>query len=454
MSTAPAHPTVLHLSLVVGGVLRDRSGERLGKVDDLLVRLGEDYPPVTGVLASVAGRPVFVPASEVAEIAHGRVDLLAEKIDLQRFERRYGEVLLRKDVLDRQLINVDGARLVRANEIEIARIDGWYRVVGVDTACAASSAGSRRAGSARTCRRARSSTGRASRRSPGTCRACACASPTPSWPACTRPSWPIWSRPRRTTRARRSCAPSAETRSSRPTCSRSSTPSTGASSSRSARDAEVAAVLERMETDDAVDLLGDLPEERREGVVRLLPAVQRRRVRALAGYDPATAGGLMSPEFVCLYAQATKQEAIGRVERSRAPADTLAWVYVMNLDRRLKGAIALADLLRADPGLTMGEAATFLPPRVTAEAELEEVARLMTDYDLTVVPVVDERDQIMGVVSVDDVLEMVLPRGWRRRFDVLGGRVARDGGPQYPAVRVRCANALIRGGSGRAPRLA
>jgi Mg/Co/Ni transporter MgtE len=144
-------------------------------------------------------------------------------------------------------------------------------------------------------------------------------------------------------------------------------------------------------------------------------------VRALAGYDPATAGGLMSPEFVCLYAQATKQEAIGRVERSPAPADTLAWVYVMNLDRRLKGAIALADLLRADPGLTMGEAATFLPPRVTAEAELEEVARLKTDYDLTVVPVVDERDQIMGVVSVDDVLEMVLPRGWRRRFDVLGG---------------------------------
>jgi len=186
-------------------------------------------------------------------------------------------------------------------------------------------------------------------------------------------------------------------------------------------DAEVAALLERMETDDAVDLLGDMPEDRREQVVRLLPAVQRRRVRALAGYDPATAGGLMSPEFVCLYAQATKEEAIGRIERSRAPADTLAWIYVMNLDRRLKGAIALADLLRADPSHTVGDVATFLPPKVTAEADIEEIARLMTDYDLTVVPVVDEREQIMGVVSVDDVLEMVLPRGWRRRFDVLGG---------------------------------
>jgi Mg/Co/Ni transporter MgtE len=62
-----------------------------------------------------------------------------------------------------------------------------------------------------------------------------------------------------------------------------------------------------------------------------------------------------------------------------------------------------------------------MPPRVPPEAGLEEVARLMTDYDLTVVPVVDEREQIMGVVTVDDVLEVVLPRGWRRRFDVLGG---------------------------------
>jgi CBS domain-containing protein len=419
--SAATTPTVLHLSLVVGGGLRDRGGERIGKVDDLLVRLGEDYPPVTGVLATVAGRPVFVAASEVAEIGHGRVDLLSDKIDLQRFERRYGEVLLRKDVLDRQLINVDGARLVRANEIEIARIDGWYRVVGVDTGL-------------------RGIVRRVAPRRLG-------ASMPPG-------AFLDWA----SVEAFTGHVPSVRLRVPHPKLARlhpaqladlveAASHNEGEEIMRAVggdeeleadvfeeldgqhrrefieerSDAEVAAVLERMETDDAVDLLGDLPEERREAVVLLLPAVQRRRVRALAGYDPATAGGLMSPEFVCLYAQATKAEAIGRVERSRAPADTLAWVYVMNLDRRLKGAIALADLLRADPAVTMGEAATFLPPRVTAEADLEEVARLMTDYDLTVVPVVDERDQIMGVVSVDDVLEMVLPRGWRRRFDVLGG---------------------------------
>ena len=417
---ATTTPTVLHLSLIVGGTLRDRNGGRLGTVDDLIVHLGEDYPPVTGVLARVAGRQVFVQASELAEIAHARVEMVSDRIDLQPFERREGEVLLRKDVLDRQLINIDGARLVRATEIEIARIEGWYRVVGVDTGL-------------------RGIVRRVVPRRVGT-----------NMPAGAFLDWA-------SVEAFTGHVPSVRLRIPHPKLARLHPAQLAdlveAASHNEGReimtavgddseleadvyeeldaqhrrefveerpDQEVAQLLERMEPDDAVDLLGDLPEERREDVVRLLPTVQRRRVRALAGYDPATAGGLMSPEFVCLYAQASKQEAIERIERSRAPADTLAWVYAMNLDRKLKGAIALADLLRAPADAPMGDIATFLPPRVPAEAGLEEVARLMTDYDLTVVPVVDERNQIMGVVSVDDVLEMVLPRGWRRRFDVLG----------------------------------
>ncbi|HKU59114.1 MAG TPA: hypothetical protein VJP39_05850, partial [Gaiellaceae bacterium] len=133
MTTTATQPRVLHLSLVVGGALVDRAGGKLGRVDDLIVKLGEDeYPPVTGLLATLASRQVFVPADEVQEIEHGRVTLRSVRLDLQPFVRREGEVLLKKDVLDRQLINVDGARLVRSNEIELARLEGWYRVVGVD----------------------------------------------------------------------------------------------------------------------------------------------------------------------------------------------------------------------------------------------------------------------------------------------------------------------------------
>jgi Mg/Co/Ni transporter MgtE len=97
----------------------------------------------------------------------------------------------------------------------------------------------------------------------------------------------------------------------------------------------------------------------------------------------------------------------------------VVWVYMMNQHRRLKGAIQVVDLLRASPEAVIGDVAR--PPRhVRPDADLEEVARLMTDYDLTVVPVVDHEQQLLGVITVDDVLELVLPRGWRRNFRVFG----------------------------------
>ena len=80
--------------------------------------------------------------------------------------------------------------------------------------------------------------------------------------------------------------------------------------------------------------------------------MQRRRVRALLGHDPATAGGLMSPEFICVYSQATLPEVFERIRGSRASAEAIASIYVMNTRRRLHGAITLADLVRAEDGQT------------------------------------------------------------------------------------------------------
>jgi Mg/Co/Ni transporter MgtE len=184
-------------------------------------------------------------------------------------------------------------------------------------------------------------------------------------------------------------------------------------------DAEIAELLARMETDDAADLVLQLPEERREDVIGLLSPVQERRLRTLLGYDPATAGGLMSPEFVCVYADATREETLDRIERSPLPADSLTWVYGMNTHRRLRGGIALADLVRTTTGERLWN---VLQPvqTVRPDADLEEVARLMTDFNLTIVPVVDDEERVLGIVTVDDVLELVLPEPWRRRFGLLG----------------------------------
>jgi CBS domain-containing protein len=406
--------------LIVGGELRDSSGGKVGRVEDLIVRLGEsEYPPVTGLLASVAGRQVFVPADEVAEIEHGWTALRSARLDLNPFERRSHEVLLKKDVLDRQLINVDGARLVRSNEIELARIDGWYRVVGVDV------------GPRGMLRRL---VPRALARNVGTTSFLDWASVEPF----TGHVPTVRLRVPHPKLARLHPAQLADLVEA--ASHREGEEILGAVGSdpeleadvfeelephhqlefiEDRTDEEIAGVLARMESDDAADLVAGLPAERREEIVRLLPLVQRRKVRALLGYDPATAGGLMSPEFVCVYTQATRAEALERVRVTTASAEAVAWIYVMNTHKRLKGSIALVDLIRSDPDTPVGDLAEA-PRSVRTDADLEEVARLMTDFDLTVIPVVDDEQRLLGVVTVDDVLELVLPKGWRRQFGLLG----------------------------------
>ena len=419
---AAGPPRVLHLSLVVGGALRDAAGERLGRVEDLIVRLGEPgYPPITGFLVSVAGRRSYVAAERVAAMEEGGVALRRAQLDLERFERRPEEVLLKEDVLDHQLINVDGARLVRANEIELARLEGWWRVIGVDTGL--------RGGLRRLLPRRL-----APRIAVGAFLDWASVEPFVGHVPSVKLRVP---HPRLAKLHPAQIADLVEAASHRE----------GAeimlavgSDDRELEadvfeelddqhklefiqdrsDDEVAQVLARMAPDDAADLVEELDEPRRASVLPLLPASRRTKVRALLGYDPATAGGLMSTEFICLYRHATVQEASERLRASGLSDELLTAVFVMDTRRRLEGGVPIAALVRAAPETPLTELIARATPRLLPDADFEEVARVMADYNLTSAPVVDEHEQMIGVITVDDVLEVMLPKGWRRRFGLLG----------------------------------
>ncbi|MDQ6914986.1 MAG: magnesium transporter [Actinomycetota bacterium] len=412
---------MLPLSLVAGAPLRDRSGEPLGRVRDLIVRLGgPGYPPITGLRATVAGRDVFVPAERVAGIEADGAELAAEQLDLGRFERREGEVLLVNDVLDRQLINVDGARLVRANDLALARIGGWWRVVGVDTG----PRGAMRRLLPRVLGR---------RVSSGAFLDWASVEPFVGHVPSVRLRVP---HPKLARLHPAQLADLVEAASHRE--GEEIMEAVGDDREleadvfeelddhhqreflRERADREVAAVVSRMAADDAADALAELDDSRRAAVLELLPGRQRAKARALLGFDPATAGGLMTVDFVCLYRQATVADALARLRSSELAADLIASVYVMDSHRRLEGAVALGDLVRAAVDAPLTELIPYETPRLVPDAGFEEVARLMADYNLTAAPVVDEAQRMIGVVTVDDVLEVMLPNAWRRRFGLLG----------------------------------
>ena len=421
MTATAATPAILHLSLITSGALSDADGRKLGRIEDLVVRLGEgEYPPISGAVAKVAGRLVFVPAEQIGTVEHGRITLAKTRLDLQPFERREGELLLREDLLDRQLINVDGARIVRANEIEIARVEGWWRVVGIDI--------SPQSLLRRLLPRAVA---------PRVVRV----SDFLDW-ASVEPFTghipTIQLRVPHPKLARLHPAELADLVEAAPhghgeeiIAAVQHDPELEADLfeelgdehqlefAEDRDDGEVADLIARMETDDAADLIAQFDDDRRARILDLLPHIQQRRLRTLLGYEPLTAGGLMSPEFVAVYTQATQQEALDRVRRAVTPSDALGWIFAINTHRRYRGAVSLPDLIRAEPDTPITDLISHRRS-VSADAGLNEIVRAMTDYDLTIVPVIDGDDRPIGIITVDDVLELVAPPPGRG-FNVFGG---------------------------------
>jgi CBS domain-containing protein len=415
-------PPILHLSQVVGSPLRDANGEQLGRVEDAIVRLGgAGYPPITGFLVNVAGRTSFLGVERVSDIGPGGVVLREAKLDLRPFQRRPDEVLLRRDVLDRQLINVEGARLVRANEIELALVAGTWRVVGVDT-------GPR---------------GGLRRLLPKRLGAHIATGEFLDWASLEPFVGHVPSVRLRVPHPKLAKLHPAQIADLVEAASRSEGEEIIQAVGDDDReleadvfeelddhhqrefledrpDAEIAEILSRMAPDDAADIIGELDEERREGVLALLPVSQRVKVRALLGYDPAEAGGLMSPDFLLLSESASAADALAAVERSAIAPELLTTVFVSAPDGTLQGGVPVTALLRADPAERLRALVKHETPSLSPDASFEEVARVMADYNLMAIPVVDEHERMVGVVTVDDVLEAMLPRGWRRRFGLLG----------------------------------
>jgi len=415
-------PEVVHLSSALRSPLLDRAGERLGRVEDLIVRLADGgYPPVTGLKARIGGRELFVPADRIASLQPGAVRLSGEKLSLRKFERRVGEVLLGADVLGRKLVDVeaDPPRLVTAHEIELACIDGWWRVVGLDHSVRA----------------------QLRRLLPRRVRSLVADRPFLDW-ADMEPfvGHVPTSRLRFSHRKLANLHPAeiadlveaashdegeelieavGQDRELEADVFEELDEHHQLEFIRERPDMQVAAVIARMAADDAVDLVVEIDQERRARILALLPGAQRKQIEALLGYNPATAGGLMSPDFIALSPDATVATAIERVRASDLSAGTLTTVYLLDSDGTLTGSVFVVTLLRCEPDRQLQDIAEREPVTVATDADVPEVARMMSDYNLVMLPVLDEQGPMVGVVTVDDVLELTLPSGWRRRFGVV-----------------------------------
>jgi CBS domain-containing protein len=177
-----------------------------------------------------------------------------------------------------------------------------------------------------------------------------------------------------------------------------------------------AAILEMVEADVAADILSDLPDDLAQKLLALQPDEREEDLRELARHAEHTAGSLMTTDYVTLPVHASAGEALAIIRRERPEQYAMAYLYLVDEDERLVGATTLRDVVLAEPETQLAAIMDDDVVEVTADVDEKEVGRIMTKYDLLAIPVVDEEHRPLGIVTLDDALDVVLPEDWKQRI--------------------------------------
>ena len=172
---------------------------------------------------------------------------------------------------------------------------------------------------------------------------------------------------------------------------------------------QAAELLQEMPPDEAADLLGELTEEKSDELLKLMEPEEAQEVRELMEHDEGTAGALMTTEYIALPPELTVAEAFSRLRKLAAEAETIYYLYILGEDETLLGIVTLRDLLVAEPETRLQDLMQTRIISVLPEDSNEQVTELIDKYALLALPVVEEGGKLAGIITVDDVLEMLIP---------------------------------------------
>jgi magnesium transporter len=171
---------------------------------------------------------------------------------------------------------------------------------------------------------------------------------------------------------------------------------------------QAAEILEEMDPDEAADVLGEMPKHTRSELLEAMDIPEAQEVQELLRYDPQSAGGLMTPEVIKLRRETTAEQALAEIRRRADELDLIYEIFVVDGQGHLEGECTLKDLLVAPPPTPLGELMREPPGTVMAEAGIHEVAEVASKYSLLSVPVITPEGELLGIVTVDDILPEVL----------------------------------------------
>jgi magnesium transporter len=404
---------LLALTDHLGQDLLDARGRRVGRVRDLAVRLDERFPPVVALVARLDGPDERIPWAEVATFEGSQVVLRGDAFE-HTAEDPAGELRLRRDVLDNQVVDVDGRRVARIGEVELTREDGGLRVVAVDIGLGSLL---RRIGLHRLARRARADALPWDEIHLASGRGHQLQLETPTAAVHRLGPEELMQLVGRLPVARGAEVLEAVPPGRAAGALGSSRPGVAADLLRALDPDEIPGILDRMTIDDVAPVLRRLDEPEREQALAALASERAQAVRPLLEHQSGTAGAVMTPRVLTAAPDEPLEAVRARVAADPPEVEGLLNVIVVDSARHPLGVIPATALVR-------GSGEPIDVPAVATDTPLDDVIELFATYDVLAVPVVDHAGVLVGAVAIDDLLDVTLAdrRPGARRYRVMSAR--------------------------------
>jgi magnesium transporter len=408
------------LSKLLGQPVRDAQDKLAGTLLDLVVSSRQTYPRVTALALKRRGKRVLAPWDTVTSFEESRSILRAVGAELEDRALAADELLLSGTFLDKQLVDTEGRKVIRVNDIQLMRSGAVLMVVAVDIS---SNAILRRIGLAKVGDRLTKG-GR---------------NPKPrliDWRTVDIEETDSQSVRLTVPRTKLSLLHPADIADIAHELSPEERaavldaledevagdvmaemhPSYQASVLLDLPDKEASELLDNMSPDDVADLLADLPEARAQRLIALMEQEDAEDVRELLAYPEHSAGGIMTTNYAAVPPDSTAGEALEMLRTQAEDIETIYYIYVVDRGEHLKGVFSLRDLLTAPSARKVRDFMSENPIAIHTNGSEEEITELIAKYNLLALPVVDDDGVLHGIITIDDAIDLVLPLAWKKRL--------------------------------------
>jgi magnesium transporter len=411
---------VFYLSKLLGSPVKDVENKSAGTLHDLVVTTRQAYPVVTAVGVKRRGKVLYAPWDAVTSFEESGTLLHVAASELVERELMADELPLSATFLDKQLVDTEGRKVIRVNDIQLVRSGDLVQVAAVDVS---SNAILRRVGLAKVGERI---TPRGRRPRPHLI------------------DWKDVDIEQTDEAAVRLAVPQTKLELLHPADiadlvhelspeERAAVfdaleddlaadtfeelhPSYQATLLLDLPDEKASEILNEMSPDDAADLLADLPDERRRHFIAMMEKDDAEEICELLSYPEHSAGGIMTTNYAWARLDDTAYKAIERLREQEDEAETVYYIYVVDRSEHLRGVFSLRELVMSTPDRKVREFMTENPVSVRPEASEEEITEVIAKYNLLALPVVDAEGELHGIITIDDAIDLVLPLAWKKRL--------------------------------------